>query len=77
MKPRFCVTPVGVSDAVTSAWNTYSMIYDAPRETDKVALKAYVNKLVIRGERNQQQLTVKALIYLKKHEHKIEDGRPQ
>jgi hypothetical protein len=76
MKPRFCVSPVGVSDAVATAWRTFAMLYDEPRETDRDALRAYVHKLVIKGERSQDQLTVKALIYLRKHERK-EDGRPQ
>jgi len=30
--------------------------------------EAYIRKLVINGERNQDQLTVKALLYLKKRE---------
>lgn len=66
MKPRFCVSPVGVSDAVNSAWRTYSALYDPPREAAKLALEAYIHRLIIKGERNQDQLTVKALIYLKK-----------
>jgi hypothetical protein len=36
-----------------------------------LALQAYVNKLVIKGERNQDQLTVKAFQYLKKRQEKI------
>jgi len=72
MPPRFCVSPVGASDAVASAWRTYTMLYgDEPREMDRGMLRAYVHRLVIKGERNQDQLTVKALIYLKKQEHKF------
>lgn len=70
MKPRFCVSSVAVSVAVDSAWSTYSMLYDTPGKTDKIALEAYIHRLVIKGERNQDQLTVKALIYLKKREEK-------
>ena len=77
MKPRFCISPIGVSDAVANAWRTYAMLYDEPRETDRGMLRAYVHALVIKGERNQDQLTVKALIYLKKQEHKIADARPR
>ncbi len=66
MKPRFCTSPVGVSDAVNSACRTYSTLYDAPDETAKLALEAYLNRLLIQGERNQHQLMVKALIYLQK-----------
>jgi hypothetical protein len=73
MKPRFILSPVGVSDAVASAWQTYTMIYDEPREVDRDMLRAYVHALVIKGERNQAQLTVKALIHLKKQERKLED----
>jgi len=71
MKPRFCVSPVGVSDAADSAWRTYSMLADAPGEADKLALEAYLNRLIIKGERNQDQLTLKALIYLKKRETRV------
>jgi hypothetical protein len=75
MKPRFCTSPVGVSDAVDSAWRTYAMLYDKPAERDKLALEAYIHKLVINGERNQDQLTVKALLYLKKRERKLTANR--
>jgi|HubBroStandDraft_6_1064221.scaffolds.fasta_scaffold899051_2 hypothetical protein len=71
MKPRFCTSPVGVSDAVESAWRTYAMLYDEPAERDKHMVEAYIRKLVINGERNQDQLTVKALLYLKKREGKL------
>lgn len=78
MPPRFCVSPIGASDAVASAWRTYKMLYDdEPRETDRSMLRAYVHKLVIKDERNQDQLTVKALIYLKKQEHNLENAKPQ
>lgn len=70
MKPRFCTTPVGVSGAVENAWRTYSMIHDKPGEQARLALERYIQRLVIKGERNQDQLTVKALIYLKKREGK-------
>jgi len=75
MKPRFCTSPVGVSDAVESAWRTYAMLYDKPAERAKLALEAYIHKLVIHGERNQDQLTVKALLYLKKREGKLSADR--
>lgn len=68
MKPRFRTSPVAVSDAVDSAWRTHSMLYDAPDEAARFALEAYLLRLVIKGERNQDQLTLKALIYLKKRE---------
>jgi hypothetical protein len=68
MKPRFCATPVGVSDAVERAWRTYAMIYDKPGEEARLALESYIHRLVSKGERNQDQLTVKAIIYLKKRE---------
>ena len=71
MKPRFCTSPVGVSDAVESAWRTYAMLYDKPAERDRRRVEAYIRKLVINGERNQDQLTVKALLYLKKREGKL------
>jgi len=32
MKPRFFTSPIGVSDAVESAWRTYSMLHDRPDE---------------------------------------------
>jgi hypothetical protein len=70
MKPRFCTSPIGASDAVESAWRTYSMLYDRPDEPAKPELEAYVRGLIIKGERNQDQLTVKALLYLKKREGK-------
>jgi hypothetical protein len=75
MKPRFCVSPIGVSDAVATAWQTFVMLYNEPRETDRDMLRAYVHKLVIKGERNQDQLTVRALIYLRKNENKINTQR--
>lgn len=75
MKPRFCTTRVGVSDAVETAWRTYSIIYDEPGEPARLALEGYIHKLVIRGERNQDQLAVKALIYLKKREGKASADR--
>jgi hypothetical protein len=68
MKPRFCTSPIGVSDAVESARRTYSMLYDRPDQPAKLELEAYVRGLIIKGERNQNQLTVKALLYLKKRE---------
>jgi hypothetical protein len=71
MKPRFCTSPVGVTDAVETAWRTYSMLYDRPDAPTKLALEAYVRTLIIKGERNQDQLTVKALLYLKKREGKV------
>ncbi|THD56431.1 MAG: hypothetical protein E8A46_03680 [Bradyrhizobium sp.] len=75
MKPRFCTSPVGVSDAIESAWRTYAMLHDKPAERNKLALEAYIHKLVIHGERNQDQLTVKALLYLKKREGKLTADR--
>jgi hypothetical protein len=75
MKPRFCTAPIGVSDAVNSACRTYSTLYDAPDEAVRSALEAYVHRLVIQGERNQHQLTVKALIYLQKREGKASHGK--
>lgn len=71
MRARFCRLPIGVSAAVDTAWRTYSSLYDTPSETKKLALQAYVNKLVIKGERNQDQLTVKAFQYLKKRQEKM------
>jgi hypothetical protein len=71
MRARFCRLPIGVSAAVDTAWRTYSSLYDTPSETKKMALQAYVNKLVIKGERNQDQLTVKAFQYLRKRQEKI------
>jgi hypothetical protein len=73
MKPRFSFLFVGVSAALDTAWRTYSLVYSAPDETNKLALQAYIHKLVIRGERNQDQLTVKAILYLKKREQKSGD----
>jgi len=70
MKPRFWTSPVGVSDAINSAWRIYLTLYDAPGQTTRLALEAYIHRLVIHGERNQAQLTVKALIYLQKREAK-------
>jgi hypothetical protein len=75
MKPRFCTSPVGVTDAVETAWRTYAMLYDRPDGPTKLALEAYVRGLIIKGERNQDQLTVKALLYLKKREGKVSPGR--
>jgi hypothetical protein len=57
MKPRFCTSPLGVSDAIEAAWRTYSMIYDKPDEQVRLALETYINRLVANGERNQDQLT--------------------
>jgi hypothetical protein len=65
MRARFCRLPVD------TAWRTYSSLYDTPSETKKMALQAYVNKLVIKGERNPDQLTVKAFQYLKKRQEKM------
>jgi hypothetical protein len=70
MKPRISLSPVGASGAVTRAWRTYTLLYDEPRQTDRGILRAYVYKLVIRGERNPDRLTVKALIYLKRQEQR-------
>ena len=42
MKPRFCLSPLGVSDAVNSAWRTYTRLYDAPDETEQRALRIMV-----------------------------------
>jgi hypothetical protein len=67
MKPRFFTNPVGVSDAIETACRTYSMIYDKPGEAARLAVESYVHRLVAKGERNQDQLTLKAIIYLKKH----------
>ena len=75
MKPRFCTSPLGVSDAIEAAWRTYSMIYDKPDEQVRLALETYINRLVANGERNQDQLTLKAIIFLKKHEQGAGAGR--
>lgn len=75
MKPRFYTSVVGVSDAVNSAWRTYATLYDVPDETVRPALEAYIHRLVIHGERNQDQLTVKALIYLQKREAKTSHAK--
>jgi hypothetical protein len=75
MKPRFCTSPIGVSDAVSSACRTYSTLYDAPNEAMRSALEAYIHRLVIQGERNQHQLMVKALIYLQKHDGNISHAK--
>jgi hypothetical protein len=75
MKPRFCTTPVEVPDAVERAWRTYSMLYERPGEPARRALESYIHRLVIKGERSQDQLTVKALIYLKKREGKLSFDR--
>lgn len=45
--------------------------HHTPSEAKKPALQAYVSKLVIKGERNQDQLTLKAFQYLKKRHEKI------
>ena len=68
MKPRFFTDPVGVSDAIETACRTYSMIYDKPGEEARLEVESYVHRLVASGERNQDQLTLKAIIYLKKRE---------
>jgi hypothetical protein len=75
MKPRFCTSPLGVSDAIESAWRTYSMIYHKPDDQVRLALESYVHRLVANGERNQDQLTLKAIIYLKKHEGRAGEDR--
>jgi hypothetical protein len=75
MKPRFCISPIGVSGAANRAWRTYSTLYDTPDEAAKLALEAYLHRLVIRGERNQDQLTLKALIYLKKRAGKTSHAK--
>jgi len=49
MKPRFCTSPVGVTDAVETAWRTYSMLYDRPGAPTKLALEAYVRTLIYQG----------------------------
>ena len=67
MKPRFCTSAVGVRSAVSQALGTYTMLYDKPSDQDRHAVEKYVQKLVIRGERDQDQLVVKAVIFLKKH----------
>jgi hypothetical protein len=46
------------------------MLYARPDEPAKLALEAYVRGLIIKGERNQDQLTAKARLYLKKREGK-------
>jgi hypothetical protein len=51
------------------------MLYDRPDGPTKLALEAYIRGLIIRGERNQDQLTVKALLYLKKREGKVSLNR--
>jgi len=51
MKPRFCTSPLGVSDDIEAAWGTYSMIYDKPDEQARLALETYINRLVANGER--------------------------
>lgn len=67
MKPRFCINPAGVFDDIETACRTYSMSYDKPGEAARLAVESYVHRLVAKGERNQDQLTLKAIIYLKKH----------
>ena len=71
MKPRFFTSPIGVSDAVESAWRTYSMLYDRPDEPAKPELEAYVRGLIIKGNATRNQLTVKALLYFKKRGGKV------
>ena len=71
MKPRFFTSPLGVSDAIETACRTYSMIYDTPNEQAKLAVESYIHRLVAKGERNPDQLTLKAIIYLKKHEDRV------
>ena len=44
------------------------MIFDKPGEEARVAVESYVHRLVASGERNQDRLTLKAIIYLKKRE---------
>jgi hypothetical protein len=61
-----------VSDAVESAWRAYSMLYDRPDKPARLELEAYVRGLIIKGERNEDQLTVKGLLYLRKRERKGE-----
>jgi hypothetical protein len=75
MKPRFCLSRVGVSGAVNSAWRTYSTLYETPGPAARLALEAYIHKLVIQGERNQDRLTLKALIYLQKREGKTSHAK--
>ena len=47
------------------------MLYDRPDEPARLVPEAHVRRLIIKGERHQDELTVKALLYLKKHEGKI------
>ena len=75
MKPRFFSSPLGVTDAIESACHTYSMIYDKPDEQVRLALESYIHRLVANGERNQDQLTLKAIIFLKEHERRAGEGR--
>jgi hypothetical protein len=75
MKPRFFTSPLGVTDAIESACQTYSMIHNKPDERVRLALESYIHRLVASGERNQDQLTLKAIIFLKKHESRAGEGR--
>jgi hypothetical protein len=75
MKPRFFSSPLGVTDAIESACHTYSMIYDKPDEQVRLALESYIHRLVANGERNQDQLTLKSIVFLKKHEGRAGEGR--
>ena len=77
MKPRFCVSSVGVSDAVDSAWRNYLMLYEKPRQTDKLALKGYVHRLVVTGARNQHQLIGEAFLNLKRREERGRQARTE
>jgi hypothetical protein len=51
------------------------MIYDKPDERVRLALETYIHRLVADGERNQDQLTLKAIVFLKKHEGRAGEGR--
>jgi hypothetical protein len=62
MKPRFFASPLSVTDAIESACHTYSMIYDKPDEWVRLGLESYIHRPVANGERNQDQLTLKAII---------------
>ena len=71
MKPLFCTSPIGVSDAVENAWRTCSLLYDRPDEPAKLECEAYVRGLIIKGNATRNQLTVKALLYFKKRGGKV------
>jgi hypothetical protein len=77
MKPRFCTSALGVKSAVNQAVGTYTMLYDKPSDRRRYAVEQYVQKLVIRGERDQSQLVVKAVIFLKKHGDSSDLGKSQ